>query len=195
MKATLAAFLVSFFFLVCVGCDSEPMSGTTQVEFGPKDTSIPPPTWPDETSGLLWQVTPTGGYMDWSEAKAHCADLDFEGRKDWRLPTIGELRTLIRGCPATEDGGSCDVEEGDCLKWGCRDETCEGCGWWSSTALAGGCSWPDEMQGTCGWYWSSSPVEDIGDGAWGVDFGGGKVGSYYVDADFTVRCVRTWLAR
>lgn len=145
------------------------------------------PTWTDSTSSLTWQVMPTGGFMNWSNAKTHCSDLDLDGG-GWRLPSIDELRTLIRGCPATEDGGSCNVEEGGCLRWSCRDETCDGCS--GGDGPASGCYWPDNLQGGCTWYWSSSPVED-GDGvAWGVNFVFGHVYTNLILDVPSVRCVR-----
>ena len=150
-------------------------------------SSAPVETWFDPTSGLTWQVSPTGGAMNWSDAKAHCAGLSLDGGY-WHLPTIGELRTLIRGCPATEDGGSCNVEEGDCLALSCRGDSCSGC----SGNGDGGMYWPDEMQGDCCWYWSSSPVEANEVYAWSVGFYSGGVVDYGVvndDIKF-VRCVR-----
>jgi len=143
--------------------------------------------WTDKASGLTWQVVPTGGNLDWAAAKSHCSKLDLAGG-GWRLPKVGELRTLIRGCAATEDGGSCNVEEGDCLAWSCWDGLCSGCS--PGGGPADGCYWPGEIRGTCGWYWSSSPVEDGDDDAWGVHFDGGCV--YYSDVfyDVYVRCVR-----
>jgi len=49
------------------------------------------------------------------------------------------------------------------------------------------------MQGTCSWYWSSSPVEDRDGYAWLVNFYYGVVGHGYVadnGVDEHVRCVR-----
>ena len=154
-----------------------------------EDTYSPPGgTWKDPTSGLTWQVMPTGGTMDWSDAKPHCAGLSLDGG-GWHLPTIGELRTLIRGCPATEDGGSCNVEEGDCLAWSCRDDSCSGCSSYDGPGKDG-MYWPDEIQGDCCWYWSSSPVEGIDDFAWGVYFNYGYVNTDVVGNPVHVRCVR-----
>ena len=154
-------------------------------------------TWTDPTSGLTWQVTPTGGTMNWSEAKARCVGLDLDGG-GWHLPTIGELRSLIRGCSKTEPGGSCYVEDGGCLKRRCQNNSCEGCLY--KGGPADGCYWPDGMRGICRWYWSSSPVEDGGDGSWYVIFNlgpvdGSGVGGYVFDAGsvhnlLLVRCVR-----
>jgi len=46
------------------------------------------------------------------------------------------------------------------------------------------------MFGTCSWYWSSSPVEDLGGYAWYVDFDDGYVYGGGVDGGKPVRCVR-----
>ena len=191
LTAVLLALLAAL-----VGCDNFDNDKLTEERvmhvFGTKGAPKEPPdedTWKDPTSGLTWQVTPTGGTMNSSDAKSHCAGLSLDGG-GWRLPTIGELRTLIRGCPATEDGGSCNVEEGDCLAWSCRDDSCGGCSYKDGPG-EGGMYWPDEVEGDCCWYWSSSPVEDVADGAWLVGFSGGLVGIRDVDYGGThVRCVR-----
>ena len=161
--------------------------GTCQADEGCVDGACAVVAWTDASSGLAWQVSPTGGTMKWNDAKSHCANLDLAGG-GWHLPTIGELRTLIRGCSATEAGGSCNIEEGDCLSWSCRDSSCSGCS--NNQGPAEGCYWPDEMEGSCSWYWSSSPVEDPDYYAWKVYFNLGYV--YYdgVSYDGHVRCVR-----
>ena len=146
--------------------------------------------WTDSTSGLMWQVEPTGGTMDWASAKSHCPVLSLGGHDDWRLPTISELRSLIRGCDDTETGGSCGVTD-ECLNYsGCRNDPCNGCS--GGGGPAGGCYWPSQMNGECSWFWSSSPVADGGDGAWGVDFYSGYVGDsdYAGYGDGAARCVR-----
>ncbi len=51
--------------------------------------------------------------------------------------------------------------------------------------------WPDEIQGDCCWYWSSSPVEDDGNDAWHVCFSSGGFNGYdSLVYDDHVRCVR-----
>ena len=149
-------------------------------------------TWTDPESGLTWQVAPTtGGQMNWSDAKAYCAGLALDGG-GWHLPTIGELRTLIRGCPATEAGGSCNVEEGDCLAWSCRDDSCNGCVYYGGPA--NGYYWPDELES---WYasvsWSASPhdEESMFFDTWLVCFTTGWVYGSSEDAGANwARCVR-----
>ncbi len=138
-------------------------------------------------SNLTWQNPPSENDMTWSEAKQYCSDLDVDGHTDWRLPTIGELRSLIRGCPATEWGGSCGVDD-DCLTSSCGHGTCHGC---SNIGCAGGCCWPDGIQGWCSFYWSSSPVEDDDIYAWVVKFNEGGVNYAGVhNYGILVRCVR-----
>ena len=141
----------------------------------------------DPNSNLTWQVAPIGGEMSWSAAKLHCARLDRDGHSDWRLPTIGELRSLIRGCSNTEVGGTCRIRKGRCLDWWCRDDSCDGCS--EQDGPADGCYWLAEMQGACRSYWSSTPVEDHADAAWTVRFNTGSVHYGYVHADGSVRCV------
>ena len=143
--------------------------------------------WTDSTSGLMWQVTPTGGDLTWSSAKSYCAGLGYGGHSDWRLPTISELRSLIRGCAATETGGSCGVKD-SCLDSLCWDDSCDGCS--DGGGPADGCYWPSQMDGTCGWYWSSSAVADDGGYAWDVYFDYGAVDNYGDDGGDYARCVR-----
>jgi len=40
--------------------------------------------------------------MSWDDAVKYCEILQEKGSDNWRLPTISELRTLIRNCPYTE---------------------------------------------------------------------------------------------
>ena len=146
-------------------------------------------TWTDPTSGRTWQVVPTGGNMNWSDAKSHCAGLSLDGG-GWHLPSISELRTLIRGCPGTVTDGACKVTD-FCLSYlSCWEfGACHTCSW--EDAPAGGCFWPDEMQGFCSWYWSSSPAEDVDDYGWIVGFHLGHVKKYLVNyGSMPVRCVR-----
>ena len=121
-------------------------------------------TWYDSSSGLTWQNPPANNSMDWQSAKDYCANLSLDGHSDWRLPTISELRSLIRGCPGTVTGGACGVTD-SCLDSSCWSESdCWSCSF--SDGPADGCYWPDEMEGPCNWYWSSSPVEDYANYAW-----------------------------
>jgi len=145
----------------------------------------------DPATGLTWQKTPASESFTWNNAKSHCDELDLAGETDWRLSTISELRSLIRGCPANETGGSCGVTD-ECLTSSCRDApVCGGCT--ASNGPAAGCYWPStDLAGSCNWwYWSSSTVMDASGFAWIVYFGYGNISSP-VDINWThhARCVR-----
>ena len=144
--------------------------------------------WTDSSSGLTWQVAPTGGTMKWDAAKSHCASLSLGGSGGWRLPTINELRSLVRGCPATQKGGSCGVTD-SCLNSSCWEDPCKGCSAKGGPG-PGGAYWPPELSGEVSWYWSSSAVADSGRFAWRVSFYFGSVYGSYVDVDRVARCVR-----
>jgi len=50
--------------------------------------------------------------------------------------------------------------------------------------------WPDDIEGACCAYWSSSPVADYDGSAWVVNFVYGGVGKYAFGSLLRVRCVR-----
>ena len=52
------------------------------------------PTWEDPDTGLEWQYA-SPGEMSWPEAQAYARALELDGKKDWRLPTVAELETLL----------------------------------------------------------------------------------------------------
>ena len=142
----------------------------------------------DSYSGLTWQDPPSPGDMTWEEAKAYCDNLSFDGHDDWRLPTISELRSLIRGCSDTQTGGACSVTD-DRLEFSWRNNPCNGCEYGAGPGSEGA-YWPDSLSGN-DWFWSSSEVADFADHAWGVEFYRGSVGYSEIDYPFPARCVRS----
>ncbi len=83
----------------------------------------------DNASGLMWQRGKSK-VMTQEDAKGYCNELVLGGSDDWRLPTISELRTLIVGCPGTETGGKCPIDDkclsDDCWKSACYCEDSSG---------------------------------------------------------------------
>lgn len=158
-------------------------------------------TWTDSSSGLTWRIQPAVYEIEcpivmdtgpWQEAMDYCENLTWDGHSDWRLPTISELRSLIRGCPGTESGGSCRVTDRCPSYSSCwTEETCWACSVGGGPAK--GCYWPDEIEGSCEWYWSSS-YAGSSSSVWCVYFGNGGVGYGNVEADppaySYMRCVR-----
>ena len=127
------------------------------------------PNWSEQASIL----------MNWVHAKEYCDNLAEEGHLDWRLPTISELRTLIKGCPAIETTGDCNVID-NCLSWkSCRNDSCNGCSNDNYSKF-----------GDVGAFWSLSVQSDSITYAWGVYFGSGNVFSAGRLSENSVRCVR-----
>ncbi|MCK9463347.1 MAG: DUF1566 domain-containing protein [Proteobacteria bacterium] len=144
----------------------------------------------DPSTNLCWQKEADYFLGEfWTDAINTCDS--YSG--GWRLPTISELRTLIRGCDATATDGDCNVTD-DCLQAACCGDACAGCEGMDGPG-PGGCFWDPAIGGGCQMYWSSSGIYSSGiydytDG-WAVDFAYGSV--VYRDPDLNlmlVRCVR-----
>jgi len=143
----------------------------------------------DTKTNYAWQIEPSESSLDWSNALSYCINLTLGNHYDWRMPSIDELRSLIRGCDTTESAGSCRVSGGCLSSTDCQDSSCDGCS--GNAGPANGCYWPDKLKGNCGWYWSSSTCSNHTDWAWGIDFPWAYVGHEGKNGHYrTVRCVR-----
>jgi len=143
--------------------------------------------WEDSDSGLMWQDYEN--YPgEWDEAKSYCQNLEWGGFNGWRLPSISELRSLIRGCPETETGGACGVTD-DCLDLTCWNSSCDGCSDLGGPGLNGYYS-PIALEVNGYGYWSSSPVMENSDVAFQVSFLNGSIYDLYLYVNTHSRCVR-----
>jgi hypothetical protein len=134
-----------------VGADAD--DGDAVADEGDADAGTCVGGWYDPASGLCWEDPPPSTAMDLSEAEAYCDALSLGGygSGSWHLPTIDELRSLIRECPATEPGGACAVTDPWCLdNHFCMNDWCDGC------SSMWGCYWPDPVSGPCSVFRSSS---------------------------------------
>jgi hypothetical protein len=61
------------------------------------------PTWKDPKTGLEWQCE-SPGEMTWQEAQEYAKSLLLHGKKDWRLPTLAELESLLDRTKARPEG-------------------------------------------------------------------------------------------
>lgn len=129
--------------------------------------------------------------MDWNDAVNYCKTLNEGNHNDWKLPTIGELRTLIKNCPKTELNGVCKIGKKNCLSLDCFEKLSGYCS----------CEYKDKNSGYYSklkdgsdiWLWSSSSLSEsqYSKYRWYVNFDDGGVGEYKADADnLYVRCVR-----
>ncbi len=117
-------------------------------------------------------------------AKLYCANLEESGFSDWKLPTIGQLRTLIVNCPDTEIGGRCLVSD-DCSMTDICDKNCKGCSADSSGKYS-------KLGDSETFRTDSKCTESITD-IWVIHFNTAVIncGSDLKDApDLKVRCVR-----
>lgn len=122
------------------------------------------------------------------DALNYCQDFSEDGYRDWRLPTISELRTLIQNCVATETGGSCKITDLCLSPDTCYNEECDSCD-------------DPNIQysklGDKGLFYSSSIInlDDLeGENEnssylWYVDFNYGAIRGYS-NSEKLVRCVR-----
>lgn len=155
------------------------------------DADVPEPAecWTDPATQLTWQAEQAPGYIDWDAAVAYCGDLDLCGLTDWELPTISELRSIIRGCPATETGGACGVTDACTNGVSCWSKECTGC--MPGAGSVNGCYWPASFSGACYWYWSSTWAWSSGPStnAWSVGFFDAFMNHFERVLPRAVRCV------
>lgn len=145
-------------------------------------------TWVDWTTKLEWRAVPAEHRMTWEAASLYCSGIKSAyADNPWRLPTIGELRTLIDGCFMTETGGSCNVDDGNCLSTSCAAKECQGCPVFGPSPH---CASTQQLEGACEWYWSSSTVEDIADHYWTTGFSNGFVAGKLNKDEGYSRCVK-----
>lgn len=142
----------------------------------------------DPGTSFLWQKIWVGEWEQ-SAALAYCqknqAGLPGSG---WHIPTLDELRTLIRGCSDTETEGTCAVG-GDCLsEEECWHGKCAGCTF--DLGPSKGCYWDDLLAGQCISYWTSSTDASLDAHAWYVDFAKAGVLTGHKANPRGLRCVR-----
>ena len=151
--------------------------------------------WRDETTGLSWQGLPASTALSWGAADAYCSELVLDASDDWRLPDIGELRSIVQGC---DSGGTseqpCAVTSA-CTSWsGCFEYgECGGCNAQSGPGEAG-FYLPSALRkgaGFVGEEWSTSRVisATTQEQRWTVVFKDGSVSFLPEDSTAEVRCV------
>ena len=126
--------------------------------------------------------------MNWDEAAGYCEDLVEGGYDDWRLPSISELRSLIRNCAVTETGGDCEIADWCVWVGECNNDECDGC----PSAGDGRYSKLGDTRS----LWSSTPVEGYEERgqygvAWQVEYARAQVRYASKQNPKPVRCIRS----
>lgn len=128
---------------------------------------------------LIWSNR-SANKMNWNSAVQYCKNLT-EGQRSWRLPTIDELRTIIRNCSKTEKDGKCKITE-KCLSLDCmKEDTCY-CKYKNHNYYS-------KLDSNDGWLWSSSVPSGSSYDAWGIDFVDASIEKKTMDSLNYVRCV------
>lgn len=89
-KETMRASAARWLVLVMLGIGAWCGGGCT----GPRFRSLTPDVVADRTIGVEWTSRDHDEALPWDAADRWCRDLELAGRDDWRLPEVGELRTL-----------------------------------------------------------------------------------------------------
>ncbi len=167
-------------------------TGSGGAPTGPCGPIDAPGTYLDPTTGLCWEEPAAAASIAQDAAETYCAGLSLgeTGPGSWHLPSVSELRTLMRGCPSTVTGGICGITD-SCLSLTCDYDNCYEC-----TADAGpgtdGCYWPTELGGDCHWFWSSSHETENASYVYIAAFDDGSILSVLtgIPANVRARCVR-----
>ncbi len=151
----------------------------------------------DTVTGLQW--TREAAYTSGATNVSYCPDLVLEGKDDWRLPTISELRTLVLGCPNLITGGACVITDSclDSMSCGPVAGTCYACGTGAADpAPEDGRYWEPGIwiyENTPKEQYLSSSTDPVSGNPWTIDFMMGYIRVNNGPAtvgDFMIRCVR-----
>lgn len=186
--------------------DSDTDSGDSQPD-DDGDTAAPEPAFPqcgpssttpckDSANKLIWSAS-NGKNAKWADAKTHCDNLTDGGFKDWRMPTISELRTLVRNCQKTATGGACKVTDECTASYSTANPQCYNVDLCTSTTNALGierCG--DKTDGSYSllgdasvYLWSSSEPDEDHDKAWYIYFKNTNILNQKKTLTGQVRCV------
>ena len=158
--------------------------------------------WKDPKTGLIWSEKHSiPGPATVEDLISFCDDLVEGGFSDWKMPTIDELRRLIRNCSNTEPYGICSIsEENGSLEFEGDDMWICDCEWKNEWTQQIG---KDEFIYDNGGYYSrlgddqdvvlcsSSLNNDIG-GLWCVGFDIAFIGVVSPSRVNVVRCVGSY---
>jgi hypothetical protein len=166
------AIVFTVFLLVLSACDNGADNVYSLEEVNGK------PVVKGSENGLMWYMDEPDNpntklnQLTYENAQIKCAELDWAGFTDWRLPTIDELRTLVIGFEDVETGGRCRISSScltlACLSYGQKSSSDYPCSNYKVEELMqgpgpDGCYFDDVWRTYCGKYWSSSKVVGVVD--------------------------------
>jgi len=142
----------------------------------------------DTVNNLMWEKT-NSQKMKLDPAENYCKNNETGGFKNWTLPNISMLKSIISGCKVSETCGITD----DCTESTCANTDCDGCTNGAGEGPLGLYLIPDIWAYTGdahGRFWSSSSTPDKADSYWFVRFSNGSVTFNWDESEYFVKCVR-----
>ena len=141
-------------------------------------------SWDGSKCGYQWSTQSSKEKGE--DASIYCETLNADGYSDWRLPTLDELRSLVRHCPETFTGGSCPATMGWINPYGSLPESCtRGCsedGYSYHGKFNWGETWSDTGTKYGGMAWSQSHYT--------VNFKDGSLDTWNNSSSFYIHCIR-----
>ena len=119
--------------------------------------------------------------ISWSDAAKACLRMNSDGSSQWRIPTIDELRTLMKD-DKLKTGGACGVKSG-CLTDSCHDEV--------ACTIDGETAFESRLR-DYGILVSGDAVDNDDhtyESAWAIHTPNGALSEFYSGSDIVVRCV------
>lgn len=125
----------------------------------------------DKKNKIVWQKTYSKKKMHKEDAVKYCSSLKYGGVEKWRMPTISEMKTLIKGCASV-----------NAAKYRCKEIGGPG---------EHGCYWDDKIMGKdCDRFWSITPEPGGPDyGSFFIDFYNGGIATASNWNEYLVICV------
>ncbi|MBN2105909.1 MAG: DUF1566 domain-containing protein [Deltaproteobacteria bacterium] len=166
--------------------------------------------WCDPDTNICWQDPQKDAYpisgegadlgIASQDAPRYCDGLQIAGYDDWRVPTIAELRSLVRGNPDTMPSGDCPLTDGSSFEEG-QDAACLGAPDAGGPGIEG-CYWPAELTGSCHRpdigtqnvhsleFWALEAASNRPDWIASILFDIGGVCYNHINSYADVRCIR-----
>ena len=154
--------------LLCIAEGTYQLRSFTNKQGGTSYVVEPiPKVWMDPDTSLMWQVDVNGKGYTWEEAFEYAKNLNTEkygGYNDWRVPNIDELYSI-----RTFELNKCSNGENYFIKKPLVE---------SMSSF------------TSDFFWSSTDIEEVSNGAWNVEFLNGYNFANFKAFSYYVRCVR-----
>lgn len=139
--------------------------------------------WYDYGTNLTWQVASPKEAFSYYLSESYCENLVLNGYDNWRMPTFGEMKSIVTGCLI-----GCSMGD-DCLGAECSGNACKACQPGEGPGLNGN-YWPLGFEGKNGVYWTTTDLAGRDRIKYGFHSYTGGIFTYHMGMDAYVRCVR-----